>query len=194
MKKNILTIILAIIAVAFMGVSVYEYIAWKEDVEIYEAGIREYENSVSYLIEYIEGTSSDLIDEKKAFYEIKNKMVQMQAELDAYKKAVDDINAERLEKNRIAEEKAKEKEDRYNALSEEQKKALAESQERGRIINYLLYNNEEYAECYNYMRELNDKGLVELSNSEYKTYKAKKARMIELEKEYKETLKEQNEE
>jgi hypothetical protein len=193
MKKNIGKIITGVIAVVLLAVSVTEFVLWNNDKTYYEAQLNEYQTAVQSLTESVTGKSADVADANKSIVDFKNQIVQMQSDLEAYKKVVDEINAEREEKNKALEEKKKAEEDEWNALSENQQKAILEGKERSKITSYLLKNNEEYANLYLYMRELADKGLVELKSSEYKTYKANKARMNEIEAEYKASLDSENE-
>lgn len=188
MKKNIGKIITGVIAVVLVAVLVIEFVMWNNDKNYYEAQLNEYQTAVQSLTESVTGKSADIADANKSIEDFKNQIVQMQSDLESYKKVVDEINAEREEKNKAIEEKKKAEEDEWNALSEIQQKAILEGKERSKITSYLLKNNEEYAELYIYMRELADKGLVELKNSEYKEYKQKKSRMNELEAECKAML------
>ncbi len=188
MKKNIGKIITGVIAVVLVAGLVIEFVMWNNDKTYYEAQLNEYQTAVQSLTESVTGKSADIADANKSIVDFKNQIVQMQSDLEAYKKVVDEINAEREEKNKALEEQKKANEDEWNALSENQQKAITEAKERADMVSYLFKNNEEYANLYLYMRELSDKGLVELKSSEYKTYKANKARMNEIEAEYKASL------
>lgn len=188
MKNNIGKIITGIIAVVLVTVLVIEFVMWNNDKTYYEAQLNEYQTAIQSLTEAVTGKSADIADANKSIVDFKNQIVQMQSDLEAYKKVVDEINAERDKKNKALEEQKKANEDEWNALSENQQKAITEAKERADMVSYLFKNNEEYANLYLYMRELSDKGLVELKSSEYKTYKANKARMNEIEAEYKASL------
>ena len=188
MKNNIGKIITGIIAVVLVAVLVIEFVMWNNDKTYYEAQLNEYQTAVQSLTEAVTGKSADIADANKSIVDFKNQIVQMQSDLEAYKKVVDEINTERDKKNKALEEQKKANEDEWNALSENQQKAITEAKERADMVSYLFKNNEEYANLYLYKRELSDKGLVELKSSEYKTYKANKARMNEIEAEYKASL------
>lgn len=188
MKKNIGKIITGVIAVVLVAVLVIEFVMWNNDKTYYEAQLNEYQTAVQSLTESVTGKSADIADANKSIVDFKNQIVQMQSDLEAYKKVVDEINAEREEKNKALEEQKKANEDEWNALSENQQKAITEAKERADMVSYLFKNNEEYANLYLYMRELSDKGLVDLKASEFKTYKANKTRMNDIEAEYKASL------
>jgi hypothetical protein len=190
MKKSIGKIISIVVILALIAAVVVEFFFWQEDKKYYEAQLDEYENVVAILMESITGNVSSLDEAKQAISDYRQEMVQLQADLDAYKAVVDEINEERMAKNKAYEEKQKAEEEAWNALSDEQRTAVNESKERGKILGYLLRNNQEYAELYIYMRDLMNRGLVELSHNEYQTYKANKTRMMEIEEEYKATLSE----
>lgn len=193
MKKYIGKIITGIVAVVLIAVAIVEYCMWDKDKTYYEAQIAEYQSAVNSLNESLTGTTGDLTDANKSIMDFKNEIAQMQSDLDAYKKVVDEVNEERNAQREEQEAKKKAEEEAWNALSETQQQAILEGKERAKITTYLLKNNEEYAELYIYMRELSDKGLVELKSSEYKEYKKNKTRMNEIEAEYKATLEAESE-
>ena len=178
MKKNTGKIITGILGVIFIAVTVTVFIFWRSDVEYYEAQIEEYRRGIDELGKSISGGSDDLAAAKQ-------QIVQLESDLQAYKEAVEQVNAERIAAREESEAEKKAKEDEWNALSEVQKDAISRGAERAKVTNYLLYHSEEYAELYAFMRDLSDRGLVELSNSEYRKYKEAKTRMNELEAEAK---------
>ncbi len=188
MKKSIGKIIAIVVIVALIATVGVVLFLWQQDKKYYEVQLDEYENVVATLMESLTGNVSNLDEAKKAISDYRQEVVQLQADLDAYKAAVDEINEERMARSKANEEKKKAEEEAWNAMSDEQRTAVTESKERGKIIGYLIRNNQEYAELYIYMRDLMNRGLVELSNSEYKTYKENKTRMMEIEEEYKATL------
>ncbi len=188
MKKSIGKIIAIVVIVALIATVGVVLFLWQQDKKYYEVQLDEYENVVATLMESLTGNVSNLDEAKKAISDYRQEVVQLQADLDAYKAAVDEINEERMARSKANEEKKKAEEEAWNAMSDEQRTAVTESKERGKSIGYLIRNNQEYAELYIYMRDLMNRGLVELSNSEYKTYKENKTRMMEIEEEYKATL------
>ena len=188
MKKSIGKIIAIVVIVALIATVGVVLFLWQQDKKYYEVQLDEYENVVATLMESLTGNVSNLDEAKKAISDYRQEVVQLQADLDAYKAAVDEINEERMSRSKAKEENNKSEEEAWNAMSDEQRIAVTESKERGKIIGYLIRNNQEYAELYIYMRDLMNRGLVELSNSEYKTYKENKTRMMEIEEEYKATL------
>lgn len=182
------TIITGILAALLLAAVVVVIIFWRSDVEYYKAQLAEYEKAVGTYSNTLNGSKTNLSDANKSIADLKGEIAQLQSDLDAYKKAIDEVNAERKALNEEAEAKAKADEELWNSLSDVQKEAITRGKERAKVTNYLLLNNTEYAELYAYMRDLSDKGLVELSKSEYKTYKEKKTRMVELESEAKTIL------
>lgn len=178
-KKGI--IVTGIFAIVFLAALVTVLIMWQSDTKYYEAQITEYESAINKFKQSVNGNSDELT-------EAKQQIVQLEADLQAYKEAIDQVNAERIAVKEESEAKKKAEEEEWNALTDAQRDAITRGRERAQLTNYLLYHNEEYAQLYAYMRDLSDRGLVELSNSEYKTYKANKTRMVELESEAKTIL------
>lgn len=184
-KGTIITGTIAAILLIAVAVIV---IFWRSDAEYYKAQLSEYEKAIAAYNNTLNGNSSDLSDAQKSITDYKNQIAQLESDLEAYKKAIDQVNAERIAVKEESEAKKKAEEEEWNALTDAQRDAITRGRERAQLTNYLLYHNEEYAQLYAYMRDLSDRGLVELSNSEYKTYKANKTRMVELESEAKTIL------
>ena len=185
-KKGI--IVTGILAALLLAAVVIVIIFWRSDVEYYKAQLAEYEKAVGAYSNTLNGSKTDLNDAQKSIADYKNQIAQLEADLQAYKEAIDQVNAERVAVKEESEAKKKAEEEEWNALTDAQRDAITRGRERAQLTNYLLYHNEEYAQLYAYMRDLSDRGLVELSNSEYKTYKANKTRMVELENEAKTIL------
>lgn len=185
-KKGTITtgIIAAVLLVAIVVIVIF----WRSDVEYYNAQLAEYDKAITIFNNTLSGSNTELDDAQKSIADYKSQIAQLEADLAAYKEAVDQVNEERRTWKAEAEAKQKAEEDLWNSLTDAQRDAITRGKERSKITNYLLLNNSEYVDLYIYMRDLSDKGLVELSNSEYKKYKEAKTRMNELEAETKTML------
>ena len=185
-KKSTITtgIIAAILVVALVVVIVL----WRSDVEYYDAQLTEYEKAIATYKDTLTGSNSELSDVQKSIADYKSQIARLESDLTAYKEAIDQVNEERRTQKAETEAKEKAEEDLWNSLTDAQRDAITRGKEKSKVTNYLLLNNTEYADLYIYMRDLSDKGLVELSNSEYKKYKTAKTRMNELEAEAKTLL------
>lgn len=181
MNKKAGAIITGIIGVAFLAAAVVVFFLWQNDVKYYEAQLAEYVSALDKAGKSMDGNSGEL-------NEAKQQIAQLEADLQAYKEAIDKVNAERVAAKEESEAKEKAQEEAWNALTDTQRAAITKGIEKSKVTNYLLYNSEEYAELYTYIRDLGEKGLVELSKSEYNKYKEVKARMVELETEAKNVL------
>ena len=176
MNKKAGAIITGVFGVAFLAAAVVVFFLWQNDVKYYEAQLAEYVSALDKAGKSMDGNSGEL-------NEAKQQIAQLEADLQAYNEAIDKVNAERVAAKEESEAKEKAQEEAWNALTDTQRAAITKGIEKSKLTNYLLYNSEEYAELYTYLRDLASKGFVELSKSEYNKYKEVKTRMTELEAE-----------
>lgn len=146
-------------------------------VETYDAQIAEYDKAMAEL----QTAYSDMVKERN---ELTKELAQANADLDAYKNAVDDLKATIQGIYDEENQQLKDAEDLWNALTDAQRKAVTEGAERNKMTTYLIKNNEEYAEIYQYLLDLENAGTVTLESKEFKVYTEKKNRKFEIEKDY----------
>lgn len=120
MKK--LPIILSILFFLLMGLStafaIKIYIDYQNDKTYYEGQLEEYRNAMGSLSSSFDSKVSSLNDANTTIREFKQEMAQLQAELNAYKDAIDQVNAERTAKNEKIAEEERLREEEWNALTD----------------------------------------------------------------------------
>ncbi len=174
-NKYILSLLLVASSICFCGCTRYV------SEEIFDAQVAEYDRAMKEL----QTAYNEVLKENS---ELEHELAQANADLGAYKDAIDKVNEERRAKNEAEDKKLKDAEDAWNALTDAQKKAVTEGAERSRMTTYLIRNNEEYAEIYQYMLDLENNETITLESKEFKVYTEKKKRKFEIEKEYKASL------